>query len=142
MNQAVTILQSLRKLVQLEAELRKVTADTTEHQEIQAKIDSLRAPLPTSILSHYDGRKARGKLSVAPVRNGVCGACHLELPRGRVADLISKPTELNICDNCGVFIYPDDEELANRCGSASKPIPAQRTVKAKRAGAPRRQPVA
>jgi predicted SnoaL-like aldol condensation-catalyzing enzyme len=90
MNQAVTILQSLRKLVQLEAELRKVTADTTEHQEIQAKIESLRAPLPTSILSHYDGRKARGKLSVASVHNGVCGGCHLRLPRGRLADLIGK----------------------------------------------------
>jgi predicted nucleic acid-binding Zn-ribbon protein len=142
MNQAATIIQSLRKLVQLEAELRNVSADTKEHQQIQVKIESLRAPLPTSILGHYDRRKARGKLSVAPVRNGVCGACHLALPRARLADLISKPTELNVCDNCGVFIYPADEELANRCGSAPKPIPAKRTVKAQRADAPRRQPIA
>jgi predicted nucleic acid-binding Zn-ribbon protein len=125
----------------LEAELRKVSADTKAHQQIRAKIDSLRAPLPTAILSHYDGRKARGKLSVASVRNGVCGACHLALPRARVTDLISKPTELNVCDNCGVFIYPADEELANQRGSASKPIPAERTIKARRAHAPRRESI-
>ena len=141
MNQAATILQSLRKLVQLEAELRKVSVDTKEHQQIQVKIGSLRAPLPTSILGHYDRRKARGKLSVASVRNGVCGACHLALPRARVTDLISKPTELNVCDNCGVFIYPADEELASQRGSAPKPIPAERTIKARRAHAPRREPI-
>ena len=126
MNQAATILQSLRKLVQLEAELGKMSLDTKEHQRLQVKIDSLRALLPTSILSHYDRRKARGKLSVASVRNGVCGACHLTLPRVRVADLISKPAELNVCDNCGVFIYPADEELVNRRASAPKPIRTER----------------
>jgi predicted nucleic acid-binding Zn-ribbon protein len=141
MNQSATILQSLRKLVQFDAELRTLRPATKDHQQIQAKIASLRAPLPTSILSYYDRRKARGKLSIAPVSHGVCGACHLALPRGRVGELLSKPAELNVCDNCGVFIYPADEEPANPRNAIAKPIPAEKSVKPKRANASRRQPV-
>ena len=137
MNQAAKILQSLRKLAQFDGELRKLSVDTEEHQDMWDKIESLRAPLPTAILGHYDRCKARGKLSIAPVRNGVCGACHLSIPSGRLADLFRKQGELNVCDNCGVFIYLTEEELARRTGAASKPIPVQKTLKAKRTHAKR-----
>ena len=142
MNQAANILQSLRKLVHLDAELSKLSAYPERLQEMKHKIESVRAPLPTSILGHYDRCKARGKLSVASVRHGVCGACHLSIPSGRLADLFRKPAELNVCDNCGVFIYPDAEELAARGGSTTKPIPVDKTRKAKRSFAKRRQPAA
>ena len=79
MNQAANIFQSLRELAQFDEELRGLCRDTPEYQEVQDKIETLRAPLPTSILSHYDGRKARGKLAIAPVHGGVCGACHLSI---------------------------------------------------------------
>jgi predicted nucleic acid-binding Zn-ribbon protein len=105
---------------------------------MQSKIAALRAPLPTSILSHYDRCKARGRLSIAPVRHGVCGACHLALPSGRLADLFRKPTELNVCDNCGVLIYPADDEPEKK--SDATPIPVERTGKRKRSYA-RRQSV-
>src|SRR5258708_35580308 len=70
MNQAANIFQSLRELAQFDEELRGLCKDTPEYQEVQDKIETLRAPLPTSILSHYDGRKARGKLAITPVRGG------------------------------------------------------------------------
>jgi predicted nucleic acid-binding Zn-ribbon protein len=114
MNQAANILQSLRKLAQLDTELCKLSRDTQRYQEILDKIESQRAPLPTSILVHYDRRKARGKLAIAPVLRGVCGACHLSIPIGRVADLRRKPAELNVCDNCGAFIYLSEDESAAR----------------------------
>jgi hypothetical protein len=60
----------LRELAQFDEELRGLCKDTPEYQEVQDKIETLRAPLPTSILSHYDGRKARGKLAITPVRGG------------------------------------------------------------------------
>ena len=104
---------------------------------MQDKIESLRAPLPTSILGHYDRRQARGQLSIAPVRRGVCGACHLSMPSGRLADVHRKRGELNVCDNCGVFIYLIEDDLAPPSGSASNPIPVQKTVKAKRTYAKR-----
>src|SRR6516162_10509177 len=99
MNQAANILQSLRKLTQFDTELCKLSRDTEQYQEMLDKIESQRAPLPTAILGHYDRRKARGKLAIAPVLRGVCGACHLSIPSGRVADLRRKPVELNVCDH-------------------------------------------
>ncbi|HYY29147.1 MAG TPA: C4-type zinc ribbon domain-containing protein [Chthoniobacterales bacterium] len=132
MNQATNILQSLRKLAQFDAEFGKLSSETEQYQEMQDKIESLRAPLPTSILSHYDQRRARGKLSIAPVRGGVCGACHLSIPSGRLADLRRKPRELNVCDNCGVFIYLTEDELVPPSASVSNRNPGQRTLKAKR----------
>jgi len=116
-NQAANILKKLRKLAQFDAELRKLSRDTEEYREMRDKIESLRAPLPTSILSHYDGRKARGKLGIAAVRRGVCGGCHLSIPSGRLADLRRKPGEINVCDNCGVFIYLTEDELTPPSGS-------------------------
>jgi predicted nucleic acid-binding Zn-ribbon protein len=132
MNQAVNILQSLRELAQLDEELRGLCRDRPEYQEVQDKIETLRAPLPTSILSHFDGRKARGKLAIAPVHGGVCGACHLSIPSGRLADLRRKPRELNVCDNCGVFIYLNEDELAPPSDSELNRTPVKRTLKAKR----------
>ena len=139
MNQAANILQSLRKLAQFDTELRKLSRDTEQYQEMLDKIESQRAPLPTSILFHYDRRKARGKLAVAPVLRGVCGACHLSIPSGRVADLRRKPAELNVCDNCGAFIYLPEDESAARSKSASDLTAIQQTFETKRTYAKRLQ---
>ena len=86
----------MRELAQFDEELRGLCKDTPEYQEVQDKIETLRAPLPTSILSHYDGRKARGKLAITPVRGGICGACHLSITSGRPEDLRRKLRELNV----------------------------------------------
>ena len=137
MNQAADILKRLRKLAQFDAELRKLSNATEEYEEMRDKIESLRAPLPTSILGHYDGRKARGKLAIAPVHGGVCGACHLSIPTGRLSDLRRKPGELNVCDNCGVFIFLTEDESAPPSVSTSDRAPVQKTHKPKRAYAKR-----
>jgi predicted nucleic acid-binding Zn-ribbon protein len=132
MNQVANILQRLRKLTQLDADLRKLSRNTEEYREMEGKIESLRAPLPVSILGDYDGRKARGKLSIAAVHRGVCGACHISIPSGRVGDLRRKPGELIVCDNCGVFIYLTEDELVLPSGSALNRTPVHKTFKAKR----------
>ena len=137
MNQAADILKRLRKLAEFDAELQKLSNETEEYEEMRDKIQSLRAPLPTSILGHYDGRKARGKLAIAPVRGGVCGACHLSIPSGRLSDLRRKPGELNLCDNCGVFIFLTEDESAPSSVSTTDRAPVQKTLKPKRAYAKR-----
>jgi len=137
MNHATNILQTLRKVVQFDAELRKLSTDTEEYREMRDKIEFLRAPLPTSILIHYDGRKARGKLSIATVRRGVCGACHLSIPTSRLADLRHKRGELNVCDNCGVFIYLSEDELTPATGFVSNRTPIQKPLTSKRTYAKR-----
>ena len=121
MNQAANIMQSLRDLARLGEDLRKLAEGTPEYEEHEKKIARVREPLPTSILVHYDKRLAQGKLGVAPVHRGICGACYLTLPSGRLADLRREPRDLNVCDHCGVFIYlPESErEVAGSSGKLS-----------------------
>lgn len=132
MSQAADILKSLRKLDEFDAVLKKLSEQKEEYRETQKKIESLRALLPTSILGHYDGRKARGKLAIAPVHRGVCGACHLSMASGRLSDLRRKPGELNVCDNCGVFIYLAEDESASARVPSSDRVPGAKPLKPKR----------
>jgi len=110
MNQAQNIMPRLRELTQLERAQRQLNEGSNAGKSIAAEIASLRNLLPTSILAHHDSLRVRGKPSIAPVSRGVCGGCHLALPRGRVADLRREPDNLNVCDNCGVFIYLAEEQ--------------------------------
>src|ERR1700758_499336 len=132
MNQVADIFKRLRKLAEFDAELRKLSDQTEEYGETQDKIDSLRALLPTSILGHYDGRTARGKLAIAPVHRGVCGSCHLAMPSGRLSDLRRKPGELNVCDNCGAFIYLAEAESTPSSLSVSDRVAVPKPLKPKR----------
>ncbi len=62
----------------------------------------LKALLPEVMLGHHERMVARGRTSLAEVRDGVCTACHLRLPRGR-----RRPTGdegIEVCDHCGRFL--------------------------------------
>jgi len=110
MENVETILEGLLELVGLDMQLRKTDKDTAERRQVKDAINSVRAKLPQPILAHFDRQKSRGKLGIAPVRGGVCGACHLKMPLGHVAELHHKQDDLALCDNCGTYIYlPPDE---------------------------------
>ena len=129
MNQAVSITRSLVDLARLEAELRKLSESAPQYAECKTKIKQIRAPLPTSILLHYDKRVARGNSGIAAVRDGVCGACYLGLPSGRLADLRRNPKEINVCDHCGAFIYLE-EGMPAPSSNTPDPTPASKIKRA------------
>ena len=136
MNQAASIAQSLRDIARLETEARKLSETAPEYEECKKRIKQIRAPLPTSILLHYDKRVARGKPGIAAVRRGVCGACYLGLPSGRLADLRRNPKELNVCDHCGAFIHLA-EDMQVPSVNIPSPTPAPKAPKPKSAHAKR-----
>ena len=105
-----TVIEGLLELVRLDVQLRKTGKETAERGRVEDAINSVRVKLPAPILGHFDRQKSRGKLGIAPVRGGVCGACHLKMPLGHVAELRHKQDDLALCDNCGTYIYlPPDE---------------------------------
>ena len=113
MENVETIFEGLLELVRLE-QLRKTGKETAERRQVEDAINSVRAKVPEPILGHFDRQKSRGKLGIAPVRGGVCGACHLKMPLGRVAELRHKQDDLVLCDNCGTYIYlPPDEMVVS-----------------------------
>ena len=119
MENVETIFEGLLELVPLDMQLRKTGKETAERRQVEDAINSVRAKLPEPILGHFDRQKSRGKPGIAPVRGGVCGACHLKMPVGHVAELPHKQDDLALCDNCGTYIYlpPDDGCVANGASS-------------------------
>ena len=110
MENVETVIEGLLELVRLDVQLRETGKETAERGRVEDAINSVRAKLPAPILGHFDRQKSRGKLGIAPVRGGVCGACHLKMPLGHVAELRHKQDDLALCDNCGTYIYlPPDE---------------------------------
>ena len=130
MENVETILEGLLELVRLEVQLGKTGKEAGERRQVEDAINSVRAKVPEPILGHFDRQKSKGKLGIAPVRGGVCGACHLKMPLGHVAELRHKQGDLALCDNCGTYIYlPPDEMVVSlpsispaRSGRAREPL--------------------
>ncbi|MDD5200598.1 MAG: hypothetical protein PHC88_12455 [Terrimicrobiaceae bacterium] len=133
MDQAPQIIPRLRQLSELEGTQSRLKKNNPNHPTLATEIEQLRAVLPTSILRHHDSRRSRGKISVAPVVGGVCGACHLAIPRGRLLDLQRVAHALNVCDHCGVFIYLPEAAEPPRAGR-EKVVRKKRAPRSPKAG--------
>lgn len=98
------LLEHLRALNVVGIELRKPGLEPSRREACLRRADELRARLPIALLSHHDRMTARGRESVAPVSGNSCGACHLKLPVGQLAEL-HQPGRIGVCPHCGVFLF-------------------------------------
>lgn len=96
------LLEALKKLNELQCPPLAEWTKAYSPDERRVLIDSLRSQLPTALLGHHDRSVARGRRSLTRVNNGVCCACHLRLPHGHFRPKTGP--ELDVCDNCGVFL--------------------------------------
>jgi predicted nucleic acid-binding Zn-ribbon protein len=101
-------IQIIQSLIELQSIAR---ASKSAHPVATASISprqiALRAQVPNAILGHFDRMLAIGRAGVAPLRNGICGGCHIRIPRAHVAG-IRVSHELDVCDQCGTFIYSEE----------------------------------
>ncbi|WCJ58352.1 C4-type zinc ribbon domain-containing protein [Fontisphaera persica] len=100
----IATIQNLLELHQLEEQLDRAR---TGKAEIQAKINLIREKLIPNILGHHDRMRARGRKSIAPVRNGVCAGCHMVVATGILATL-RRQDDIQLCANCGRYLYIDE----------------------------------
>lgn len=110
------VVRRLLELHGLEERLAALRRDPDEHTNAQALIESLRANLPMGVLLVHDRMRARGKRSVAEVRQGVCSGCHLAIGVGNVASL--RGGEIRRCGHCGRYVYIVEEDE----GDVSSPV--------------------
>jgi hypothetical protein len=114
------LLAALKKLNELQCPPRAEWTKAYSPDERRVLMDSLRAQLPTSLLGHHDRSVARGRRSLTQVQNGVCGACHLRLPRDHFRP--NTGHDLDVCDNCGIFLeWPQPSITATPAPEASSP---------------------
>jgi hypothetical protein len=88
----------------------------------EQQVARLRAPLPVSVLMHHDHRRHRKQMSITTARNGVCGHCHIAVPKALVLQM-TRTGALGSCPHCEGFLYVESEptaEVAQKKPAASK----------------------
>jgi hypothetical protein len=104
---------------------------TPSTPEKEAMITELRKLVPPPVLSHFDRLVVRGKKSVALVRHGVCTECHIRVPVGTLASLIT-PHDVYLCDSCSCYLLlPVEEVPADLVPARTRPV--VRSTRAKKA---------
>src|ERR1035441_6377545 len=125
MNETIKILLQLQSL---EFNGKAAPAQAKQAAELRAKI-------PPPILAHYDRLVARGKKGVALVRNQVCTACHINVPRGVVVTLMNN-TDVQLCGSCGRYLYLPEP------AATPEPAPTPEPGATKKTSKPARKPKA
>jgi len=136
---AVPAVCTLRYLIHMNPTIETLTAlqELTNRASVpvthaqQVAMSQLRAKLTLPVLVYFDRHVTRGRKAVAPVRNGVCLSCHLRVPVGTVASLVSS-SNLVTCENCGVYLTlaPDEGAFLPEASGASR-VTVRRTTKRK-----------
>ena len=118
------LLQNLIRLQALEFE------ETTE-KNAGATIAELRGKIPPQILGHYDRLVAKGKKGVTAIRGQICTGCHMQVPLAAVMT-IKHGTDIQLCENCGRYLYLLD------AAEAETPAPATPPKRGRKPRAPKR----
>lgn len=72
---------------------------------LKRKRESVAGNLGDKLLERYETmRKRKGGIAIAPVENGVCAACHVQVPTG-VVNGLGSATSLVLCPSCGRYLY-------------------------------------
>ncbi len=99
--------------------------DATEMAELRAKI-------PPQVLGHYDRFVVRGKKALVAVSHQVCTGCHMRLPLAVIMTL-KHGTDIQLCDNCGRYLYLPQEVEAPMPSLPTAPKPARKGGRRKKA---------
>jgi predicted nucleic acid-binding Zn-ribbon protein len=114
--------QAMRKIMDCLLALQKLQFEVRARTPASsAGLENLRAEVPPPILAHYERLVARGKKGVALAQNGVCSECHLRITGGKLVGL-SAGIDLQLCDNCGRYLYLP-EAVPGGLGDGSNPPP-------------------
>ncbi|MCE0497686.1 MAG: hypothetical protein LV481_07050 [Methylacidiphilales bacterium] len=105
-NQLLT--KDLQELQDLLNASNKGLSDQAASPKTNRKAELIRKRIPQPVLDHFDRMRLRGKKPIAPVRHAVCTACHLRIPQNHVLHM-HKSGELDVCDNCGTFIFLEEQ---------------------------------
>jgi predicted nucleic acid-binding Zn-ribbon protein len=120
----------MNELLQNLVKLQSLEFAGVKNKNVEASLAELRGKIPPQILGHYDRLVAHGKKGLAAVRDQVCTGCHMHLPIGVVTTLM-RDDDIQLCDNCGRYLYLPEATKAEVPKPTAKPGPARRPRKSK-----------
>jgi len=103
------VLIRLNELEDVVAQFKTSTAK--KRLEAEEEIENLRPDVPRYVLSHHDRIRKLGRASTAEVSNWVCQSCFISVPVGSRSH-IAKGNDLNVCENCGAYLFHTNEDGA------------------------------
>ncbi|MCE0523204.1 MAG: hypothetical protein LV480_09870 [Methylacidiphilales bacterium] len=107
MTSKLPLVHDLEQLFSLLNAAEQGAASDKSSPQTKLTIEQIRKRIPKIVLGHFDRMRLRGKKPIAPVRHAVCMACHLQIPKGHFLAM-RRTREIDICDNCGTFVYLED----------------------------------
>ena len=120
----------MNELLQNLVKLQSLEFGKNPEKAADPAIAQLRGKIPSQILGHYDRLVAHGKKGLAAVRDQVCTGCHMHLPIGVVTTLM-RDDDIQLCDNCGRYLYLAEPAKADVPQPTAKPAPARKPRKSK-----------
>lgn len=71
---------------------------------LEDKIGELEGRLELRVRSRYDRLQVRGMRIVVPVLQGVCYGCFMAVPTAVASEAV-RNARIDVCENCGRFLY-------------------------------------
>jgi predicted nucleic acid-binding Zn-ribbon protein len=97
----------------LESQAATLKAELTELEKKRAQ---LAQAVDSSLLARYNKLKGSRKDALAPVRNGICFGCRLQLPPQLVAE-VKRSDALLSCSYCHRILYWEGEAVTESVGA-------------------------
>jgi predicted nucleic acid-binding Zn-ribbon protein len=104
MKRTSSALSNLLLLQEIEAREGNQALRPSLREDVLNRIRAIRTLLPNPLLIHHDRMREQGRLSLVPIRDGCCQACHMQVSQEAVRDL-QCGYELMLCEICGVYVY-------------------------------------
>jgi len=99
----------MKQLIENLFELQSLAVVGTTKTAPEKRTAELRTNIPAQILIQYDRLRARGKKGVAVIRNQVCSACHVQVPRNTVLTLMNG-ADIQVCGSCNCYLCLPEHE--------------------------------
>lgn len=99
----------LLKLQELENKCKESNLSETEREHISSEVTLIKAQIPHDIETRFYKLYKKHGEAVVIANGGVCHGCYINLPSSQAIE-INYNEELNVCQNCGRFIYIDSKE--------------------------------
>jgi len=95
-------IQTLQRLNELQGPHLAAWAEMLSPDERQKAIEKTMGDLSSGMQEKHLSFMRRHKRSLVPVRNGICGGCHIQLPKGHnTPSALDQP---DVCEHCGVIL--------------------------------------
>ncbi len=117
------MVRRLAELHGLEDRLHLLQRNHEQSADVRARIETLRARIPVGVVAHHDRLRARGKRSMAEVRQGVCGGCHMRVAIGLIP-VLRRRDSLIPCENCGRLLVLTEERPEHRVPASAAARPS------------------